>query len=103
MDYSQGITSNKMRFYNDIKYIGVKTDYPLFKNFCDDKTVSIEIKQFCGKPYNKYEYKTYYLYSDTKWNELLQILNNDAQKYNMEVFNNQGIASLAPKWIHSAK
>lgn len=103
MDYSQGVSSDKMRFYKDIKYIGVKSDYPLLKNFNDDKTKSIKIMQFSGKPYNKYEYKTYFIYSDRKWNELLKILNDDAKKYNMEVFNNQGIAALGPKWIHNTK
>jgi hypothetical protein len=101
MDYNNGIKPDKMRFYKNIEYIGVKTDYPLYKNFNKFDVKSIEIKRFFGKPYNKYEYNTYFIFSQNKWNELLQTLSSDAEKYNMEVYEKQGIASLSPIWIHS--
>ncbi len=103
MDYTNGVKPEKMRFYSNIEYIGVKTDYPLYRNFCNSDVKSIKIKRFFGNPYNRYDYDTYFIFNQNKWNELLNTLNNDAQKYNMDVFNNHDIASLTPIWIHNKK
>jgi len=92
------------RFSKNVEYIGVKTDYPLFKISGDQIVKSITIQRFFGRPYNWYDHENYYVYTPEIWNKLVGQIKQDAKKYGMEVVNKDeqgGYAYIVPIWKHT--
>jgi len=91
------------RFYKDKEYIGVKDRFPRSGLAGDFKTKTTEIYRFKGRPYSVVEYHDIFEYTDSKWQELINVIKAEAQKYDMDVHVTEKYAYVIPIWTSKPK
>lgn len=90
------------KFYRNKEYIGVrKHDKGTFGDW--EETTSI--KKIRGRPHNKHEYDLIGEYSDTLWNELINLIKIEAEKKNKDVIIDKlnNVVYSVHKMIHRPK